>query len=179
MITNLWYGLMFLAALVCQTAVISAWPEPFRFFPLTLVLGVIILHERSLVLGVIWISLAGAILEARGLGSGLAIGSLVAALAAAGLALSVFAKRSFWALLGVGVGSALAFTLCRAGVIVFLAAFREQSLMFGRVLEQGLWVFVLAVIGVIIFGAYLRRLLTWSRDKFVSRGQLYDISFPQ
>lgn len=179
MMTNALYGLMFLITLACQTTVIASWPEPWRFFPLALVIGVIILHERSLVLGAIWIGFSGVVLEWRGLGDGLAIAGLAAAGVGSALALSVFAKRSFWALLGVGGGSALAYVTARFLWLGTLVAVSPYQLTLTRLFEQSLSVVIMAVFGVVIFGAYLRRFLRWSRDKFVSKGQLYDISFPQ
>lgn len=179
MMGNVAYGLLFLLTMLLQTAAIPSLPPPLRLFPLALVIGVVVLHERSLLLGVLWIALAGVILEVRGLGEGLAVAAIVAAGSALALAIFVFAKRSFWALMGVGAGTVLAYVLARVIWLSIIAAFTERSLHVAELFQQGLLTVIVAVIGVFIFGAYIRRFLRWSRDKFVSKGQLYEISFPQ
>lgn len=177
--TNLLSAVFLLLSLVLQSAGLASLPDPWRLFPLTLVLGVIVLHERSLLLGASWIALSGCILELRGLGDGLAFAGIVAAGIAVGLSLSVFAKRSFWALLGIGAGSALGFVLARLLWIGGFALLAASDLHLQAELREASMTVVLAVLGLIFFGAYVRRFLRWSRDKFVSKGQLYDISFPQ
>jgi len=179
MITNALYAVLFIITLALQTGAVASLPEPYRLFPLALVMGVIVLHERSLVLGALWLSLSGFILEARGLGDGLAIAGIVASLAAITLALSVFVKRSFWALLGVGIGTAVTYVVARILWLFVWVIFTRTPVQFGSLIEQSVAVVLLAILGIFIFGAYIRRFLRWSRDKFVSKGQLYDISFPQ
>jgi hypothetical protein len=179
MITNGLYALLFLITLLIQTGGIASLTEPWRLFPLALVMGVIVLHERSLVLGALWIAMSGFVLEARGLGDGLAFAGIVASLTAVSLALAVFAKRSFWALLGVGLGTAVAYVLARLAWLVLWVAFTRVQVQFGTLIEQSVTVVLMTLLGVFIFGAYIRRFLRWSRDKFVSKGQFYDISFPQ
>lgn len=170
------YACLFMVTLVLQTGAVASLPAPYRLFPLLLVVGVIILHERSLVLGTAWLALAGIVLEARGLGDGLAVAGLVSAGVAAGLAVSVFAKRSFWALLGVGGGTAVAYVAARLVWLALWAALTQTSRDFGTLIGQGGVVILLALLGVFLFGAYIRRFLRWGRNKFVSKGQLYDIS---
>lgn len=179
MTVNIVYALLFLGTMVLQTAAVASLPEPYRLFPLALVIGVIVLHERSLVLGSLWIGVSGFILEARGLGEGLAFAGVVAAVAAVVLTLSVFAKRSFWALLGVGMSTAFVYVIARLLWLAVWAMFTQTQIGLGPLFKQGLTLMLLATIGVFIFGAYLRRLLRWTRDKFVSKGQFYDISLPQ
>ena len=179
MMTNIIYAIMFMLTMAVQTGAIASLPEPLRFFPLALVIGVIVLHERSLSLGAAWIVIAGVILEARGLSDGAAIASLVAAVVAVVLAVLVFAKRSFWALLGVGGGTAIAYVVARLGWLTLGLVFTRQSLHLGQIAEQSVTIVLMALLGMVVFGAYIRRFLRWSRDKFVSKGQLYDVSFPQ
>jgi hypothetical protein len=179
MMTNALYAVFFLVTMTLQTGVVASLPEPYRLFPLALVLGVIVLHERSLFLGTLWLAASGFVLEARGLGDGLAWAGLVAAAAAAALALSVFAKRSFWALLGIGGGTAVAYVSARLLWLLVWVAFTREQIHFGNLIEQSFILVGMAIFGVFVFGAYIRRFLRWSRDKFVSKGQLYDVSFPQ
>lgn len=179
MIGNILYAIAFLLAIVVQTAGVTSLPLPLQLFPLALVLGIIILHERSLLLGTIWIALSGVVLQILGLGDGLAIASGAAALAAAGLALSIFAKRSFLALLGVSGGSALVYVTTRILWLGLVAVFTDRSIDINALLHQASLIVFQAVLGVFVFGAYIRRFARWSRDKFVSKAQLYDVSFPQ
>jgi hypothetical protein len=178
MITNLFLAGLFLLSLMLQTGLVASAPSPLHLFPLLLVAGVILLHERSLVLGVLWIATAGITLEALGLGDGLAFAGLVASAAAAGLALLLFAKRSFWALLGVGSGTIGVFLVARLLWLAVLSAFTTHAFAFGSLVSQSLTTFWLGILGIFLFGAYIRRFLRWSRDKFVRKGQTYDISFP-
>ena len=177
--TNFVYGLLFLLTMMLQTGAVASLPAPYRLFPLGLVVGVILLHERSMLLGVLWIVASGFLLEIRGLGDGLAFAAMVAAATATLLALSVFATRSFWALLGIAAGTAVMYVVARllwfAGVVVLT----PEQIHFSVLIEQGLTTILLMMIGAILFGAYIRRFLRWSRDRFVSKGQLYDISLPQ
>lgn len=177
--TNLISAGFLLFSLIVQSAMIASLPDPWRLFPLTLILGVIVLHERSLLLGVSWIALSGCILEIRGLGDGLAFAGFVAAATAAGLSLSVFAKRSFWAMVGIGAGSVVSYVLARLVWIAFVSVFTAEDLRLQTEIHDAVTTAVLALFGLLFFGAYVRRFLRWSRDKFVSKGQLYDISFPQ
>ena len=134
MITNALYAVLFIITLALQTGAVASLPEPYRLFPLALVMGVIVLHERSLVLGALWLSLSGFILEARGLGDGLAIAGIVASLAAITLALSVFVKRSFWALLGVGIGTAVTYVVARILWLFVWVIFTRTPVQFGSCL---------------------------------------------
>ncbi len=172
------YGLLFLVTLALQTGVVVSLPEPYRLFPLALVVGIIVLHERSVVVGAWWILASGFLLEIRGLGDGLMFAGLVAAVVATTLTLPVFAKRSFWALLGVGTAIAVAYIVGRLVWLMFWAIFSDRALNFGSLAQQGLMTILMTIIGVFVFGAYIRRFLGWSRGKFVSKGQSYDISFP-
>jgi hypothetical protein len=178
MISNIFFALLFLLSVVLQAALVASVPAPWHLFPLVLVLGVILLHERSLALGLLWIAASGLVLEARGLGDGLAAASLVATVAAAGLATVLFAKRSFWALLGVGAGTLAAFLLARIGWVAGLSLFTGGRLALGPLVGQSVTTFWLGIVGIFVFGAYLRRFIRWSRDKFVRPGKTYDISFP-
>ncbi|HRH31966.1 MAG TPA: hypothetical protein PLK06_01445 [bacterium] len=179
MMTNLVSAGFLLLALVLQSAGIASLPDPWRLFPLVFVLGVIVLHERSLLLGASWIALSGIILELRGLGDGLAFAAIVAAATAVGLSLSVFAKRSFWALLGIGMGSVFGYVIARFVWLGSFALLTGSNLRLQAEMHEATATIFLAGLGLTFFGAYVRRFLRWSRDKFVSKGQLYDISFPQ
>ena len=63
--TNFVYGLLFLLTMMLQTGAVASLPAPYRLFPLGLVVGVILLHERSMLLGVLWIVASGFLLEIR------------------------------------------------------------------------------------------------------------------
>jgi uncharacterized membrane protein len=65
------------------------------------------------------------------------------------------------------------------GWLTLWLVFTRQSLHLGQIAEQSVTVVLMALLGMVVFGAYIRRFLRWSRDKFVSKGQLYDVSFPQ
>lgn len=177
--TYIVYACLLIVTLALQAGVVTSLPDPYRLFPLALVVGVIVLHERSLMLGALWIAASGFILEMRGLGDGLAFAGLVAAGVAVALTVSVFAKRSFWALLGIGIGTAIAYSLARLLWFVVLILFTRSEEDIADLFEQSLAMILMMIIGVILFGAYIRRFMRWSRNKFVSKGQLYDISLPQ
>lgn len=176
---NLLYGLGFILVLTLQTGAVASLPEPWRFFPLGLIVGVVLLHERSVVLGAVWLSMFGLVLEVRGLGAGLGFAGVCSAAIASALVIGVFAKRSFWALLSVAGITAITFVLARLVWLGGLSILTEQTFGLGELFKQGLSTVLMAIIGIVIFGAYLRRLIKWSRDKFVRKGQLYDISLPQ
>ncbi len=173
-----WYALALWITLTVQTTAVASLSAPLQFFPLALVVGLIVLHERSLSLGVTWIVVSGLILEARGLGSGLGVASCVAGCVAAFLATFIFAQRSFWALLGVAGGSAIAYVLARILWLAMSGVFTGSKLPFGEIAENSLQIVAMIVAGVFVFGAYIRRLIRSMHDRFVSKGQIYEISFP-
>lgn len=179
MIGSAFYGALCLLTVVLQATLIASWPDPLKFFPLTLIAGVIILHERSVLFGTVWISLSAAYLEWHGLGDGYFIAGLVASLTGAGLVLLVFSKRSVWALLGVAVSCATAFVLARVMWLTTLAAITERPAASASELASfSVWTIFLTGFGVFIFGVYIRRFLRWSKAKFMSRGRLYEVSLP-
>ena len=179
MITSGLYSLLLIITLAVQAGLIASLPLPFRLFPLAMVVGIILLHERSVVLGAVWLLMTGVVLEARGLGGGLAIAGATSALVAVLLVNFVFAKRSFWALLGIAAGTSLSFVLARWSWLLLMSMITDQTIQFDHLVRQGLTMVALTVAGVFIFGMYIRRFIRWSRNKFVSKEQLYDISFPQ
>lgn len=176
MTRQLVYACLCIFMIALQASAITSLPEPLRYFPLTLVTGVIILHERSLLTGAVWIFLAGLILEAWGLGVGLTFASLLAAIAAAVLAVFVFAKRSFWALMGVGTGTVVTYVIGRWVWLVGSAALSPKIVNPSHVLTEGLTTIVLAILGTFVFGAYARRFVRWFRDKFMRRLPDYDVA---
>lgn len=174
MMASLAYAAIFLLALIFQLGFVASLPPPWGYFPLMLVIGIIVLQERSVMFGVLWLVTAGLIQEFLGLGPGVFFASLVAAGVATALALLFFAKRSFWALLGVGAGTALAYLSARLIWLIGLQAFISTEVYFTGMLAQGWHTFWLAMLGIFVFGAYLRRLIRWSRHKFVRKDQVYD-----
>lgn len=179
MITNALYGLLLLVALAFQTSVLTSLTDPYRLFPLTLVIGIVIMYERSLILGGIWIIMAGGILDARGLGEGLLVSSVVATLVSAGLIYFVLSKRSFWSLFGVGGGVALAYVVTKLIWSAGLAAFTHERFDLSSSLRQGLMIGVMITLGVFALGVIRRRLLTWSQQRFMRKENLYAISLPE
>ncbi len=177
------YACLCLVTLTFQVTVMASLPEPFRLLSLPLILGIIILHERSLVLGSLWLAVFGLILEFQGLGSGYAFAGLVSAVSALGLAVSVFAKRSLWALLGLAGTTTSIYILSRWLWLVFVGLITNKTLSFNHVgvnLEQGLISISLSVLAVFIFGAYIRRLAKWFGTRFVTQNKPeYEISLPK
>jgi hypothetical protein len=171
-----WYGLAFFLVFLTHLSVISVLPAPLRFFPLSLVAGVIVLHERSLFIGATWIALSGIVYELWGLGAGDLVASCVAAVVAVLLATLVFAKRSFWALLGIGLGTVTSFVVARWLWLAVWAIFSLQTFHLQSVLTDGLTTLWTAVIGTFVFGAYVRRFATWFRVRFVRREPDYEVA---
>ncbi len=170
------YSLACVGVLLIQTGFIHSLPDPWRLFPLFLISGVILLHERSWPLGALWIVMGGIILESRGLGAGLALASAVAAVAATFLVTGVFAKRSGFALIGVMVGTVTAFWLSRFILLFLFNVFTTASHDLASLLGQGIITLLFAVIGSVLLGTFVRRFTRWSRLWFVRRPDIYDPS---
>ena len=169
-------GLGFALALMVQVALIASLPAPWRFFPLLLICGIILLYERLLVIGCIWLVFQGLILELFGLGHGYVVASGATAAVGVGLVEYLFAKRSFWAMLGVALGCTLTFILVRTVWLVIFDLLLRQTGHVSSIFSSDLWVLGFAVSGVFIFGAYIQRSLAWLKRKFMSRGRFYEIS---
>ncbi len=172
------YACAFVLTMSLETAVIASLPEPWRLLPLALVFGILILQERSLVLGAVWIALSGVVLEARGLGHGLAFAGLVAASVGVLLATFLFAKKSFWALLGMSIGTAVTYVIARAIWLSLWFGFKHPEGVGYGLFSHSLTMVMLTIFGVVVCGLYLRRLLRFTHDRFVRKGTTYDISFP-
>lgn len=170
------YSLACLGTLLIQTGFIHSLPDPWRLFPLSLISGVIVLHERSWPLGVLWIAASGIMFESRGLGPGLALASCIAAVVAAFLVTGVFAKRSWFALVGVMVGTVVTFWFSRFSILLLLNIFTPAQYHLGLFLRQGVTTMVFAVIGIVVLGTFVRRFTRWSRWWFVRQPDIYDPS---
>lgn len=162
--------------LLVQTGFISTLPDPWRFFPLFLIAGVIVLQEKSLSLGSVWLASGGLIMEARGLGTGLALAAFAASFVAVFLASGVFAKRSLFALVGVTVSTALVYGGVRLAYLLVLHIFTPIEFSLGSLIAQMLYTALFSLIGAIFIGTYVRRFRDWSRTWFVRRPDSYDTS---
>lgn len=170
------YAGAFFLAVVVQVSVISVLPGVLRLFPLALVSGVIVLHERSLFVGAVWIAMSGFVIELWGLGAGYTLASVVAASVAVILATLVFAKRSFWALLGIGFGAAAGFAVARWLWFAVWAMFSAKQIALLAVLSDGWGIVWTATLGTFVFGAYVRRFAHWFRGRFVRREPEYEVA---
>ncbi len=99
---GIWLALGFVCSSILAVTLIPSLPAPFAYTPLMLILGVIVLHRVSIAHGVVWLLLSG-VLFLHGDNMPLhTMSYIAAAIVGAFFAARTFAKRSVYALLGLG-----------------------------------------------------------------------------
>lgn len=165
----LWFG-----ALV-QASFFASLGSPWAAFPFLLACGITILHERSLVWGVWWLTLAGFLLEWRGLGFGLIVAYAGAAVVTAVLITSVFAKRSLAGLMGVSTVGTVAFLFLRfLGVVVWNLSHAEPWLL-GIAFGEFFFVVVAVPVAVVVLSLIRRRFFRFARER-VTQSSMYEFT---
>lgn len=98
------------ASLLAVTAVPSL-PVPFAYLPLMLMCGILVMNRVSVIHGAIWLVLSGGVLGLTGTAPERLLAYVATAAVGLMLADRVFAKRSVYALLGLGVTMGAVFVL--------------------------------------------------------------------
>ncbi len=167
-------GVLIWVIILVQGSFIHSLSEPFSAFPLLLVWGLVILHERSLVWGTWWLVLAGFLLEIRGLGVGLTVVYALTAVVAVLLIRSVFAKRSLLGLFGVTIISSLAFLVLWLCSTIVVNAWYGEPLLLG-VNPSALLFVLISVPMVVVSVSSFKRRVTNLLHRRVDTPALYDL----
>ncbi len=102
MFTSLILASLFFLSTVLQSSLIHSWPPAWNFFPLHLIIGLIIMHRHNISTGALWFLLT--IIPALwGFHPGSAWSYLAVALVSFLLISRLFTNRSVYALLGLGI----------------------------------------------------------------------------
>lgn len=163
-----WLALTFVLTSLLATTAVPSLPLPFALFPLMLMSGILVMHRLGVVHGAVWLVLAGVVLELVGTAPGRVVAYGLAAIVGVVATERVFAKRSVYALLGLGFTTGAAFVLY-AWAQQLIGSWLNRARTEGMSFIEAIWTLALLTVGLYIgftFAVVLRR---WFEKTFVVR----------
>lgn len=164
----MWLGLGFILASIFATTVVPSLPEPLVFFPLLLVIGIVVMNRVDVVQGAVWLVLSGAVLSATGTMPGRFFATLLATAMSVVLAERVFAKRSVYALLGLGATTGAVYVLVELVRRSIARAFGDENAV-GMDANEAWWTWLLLLCGVYASFVIVVALKQWLGKRFFVR----------
>lgn len=126
---GIWLAIGFICTSIFSATALPSFPVPLAYTPLLLIVGVMVLHRIGIVQGMIWLVLSGTLLL---YGDGMPMRTLAyiaSAVIGAFFAGRTFAKRSVYALLGLGLIVGLVFIATLWFVNATTLFFGQQSIV--------------------------------------------------
>ncbi|MBI1908026.1 hypothetical protein HYS28_01235 [Candidatus Uhrbacteria bacterium] len=160
---------LFLVTAVVAFAGVPSLPYPLAVFPLMLVTGLLVMHRVGVGPGVAWLVIGALVLEVRGITPGWCIPVIATAFLAALLVERVFATRSVYALLGLGLVSGLSAVSLFLALSLLRTAIQGAGPTFGRLLHEGAWTFILLLAGLYVGFVTIVTFRSWVQRTFVVR----------
>lgn len=108
---GVWLAISFVCTSLLAATAVPSLPVPLAFFPLMLGGGILVMNRVNVLHGALWLALSGIVLGVIGTAPGRLSAYIVTAAVGLVLADRVFAKRSVYALLGLGVSMGTVFVL--------------------------------------------------------------------
>ena len=163
-----WLAIGFiLASLLAGTAVPSL-PVPFAYLPLMLMCGILVMNRVNVVHGALWLVLSGVVLGATGIAPGRLLAYIATAIAAFVLAERVFAKRSVYALIGLGASAGLVF-VCVELLHRLVSNLLNSKRVVGMSAGEALWTLMLLLIGLYVGFVVTVMVRRWIGRRFLVR----------
>lgn len=159
-------ALAFGAARSLEMSLVQSFPLPYAVMPVMLIAGIIVLHRVDLVLGIAWLVMMSVLADPWGEGATTVVPFLAAAVAAVPLEQRIFANRSVYALLGMGLS--LQFVVVLTAVIMAAAhGLWSDTALFGHgFLTARIYETIMLLLGLYGGAAAFWRLSQWARRTF-------------
>lgn len=158
---GIWLAIGFILSSTLAVTVIPSLPVPFAYTPLLLAGGIVVMNRVRVSDGALWIVLSGIVLSMYDVAHGRGFSTVCAAIAGMVLAERVFAKRSVYALLGLGATTGGVFVGCewiRHGIAQWLNFSGASGMSFSE--AWWTWFLLLAVVYCAFVGSVtIRRVL--------------------
>lgn len=159
----------FLFTTLTAMTVVPSLPIPFVYTPLMLMTGLLVMHRIGVSPGVAWIVLGALMLEARGITPGWLFPMCMSALLAALLVERVFATRSVYALLGLGLVTGVAAVVLYSIAKLIGGIVSGTPVAFGALLREDVWTLLLLLAGLYIGFTTIVTVREWLQRLFVVR----------
>lgn len=158
----------FFTSLIAVT-VVPSLPAPLAYTPLVMITGLLTMHRVGVGPGVAWLALGGLFLSFTGIAPGAFVPHVVSALVAVLLVERVFATRSVYALLGLGLVTGLCTLVVDLIVQGIGSIFDDAPRSFTGLLSHNLWTLLLLILGLYAGFVIVVAFRTWTRRTFVIR----------
>lgn len=164
----LYLALCFALTMFVALGVIPSLPYPLMYTPLIIITGLLVMQRQSVGSGAAWLFLGSLLLVLDHVAPHFFLPTLIATVVASGFATRVFATRSVYALMGLGLVTGLTFCLS-----AFLGSL--LSLLFiatplpTKLLPNLLAIFLLLQVGLYLGFLAVTTLRSWTLRTFVVR----------
>lgn len=165
---GIWLAVGFIITSLLATTAVPSLPVPFAYLPLMLGGGILVMNRVNVVHGALWLVLSGVVLQAAGTAPGRLVGYAIAALVGYVLAERVFAKRSVYALIGLGLTTGAAFVIFESGHHI-VAAWLNRASDVGMTLREAAWTLLLLVLALYVGFVLAVELRRWVEKTFIVR----------
>lgn len=163
MIQDVALALAFLVTTTIAATIVPSLPLPLAFLPLMLATGLLVMHRVGSIPGALWIVLGAGLVQGIGAVQGELLPACIGAIGGAVLVERVFASRSVYALLGLGLSAGGLVALAAIAGNVFAHLTGAAARNFGSVAGQSAWELLLLVMTLyagFVLTSWLRRVLT-------------------
>lgn len=164
----IYLALTFAFTMFVAQGVVPSLPFPLLYTPLVMITGLLVLQRQGVVVGVAWLVLGSLLLAVDNVAPQILLPSLIATAVAAIFATRVFATRSVYALMGLGLVTGLAFCLSALGGSLLKILFSPNFLP-ASLLPNLLATFILLQVGLYLGFVVSTSLRSWTLRTFVVR----------
>lgn len=165
---GLWLALSFILASIIATTAMHSLPEPLVFLPLMLAGGIVVMNRIGVVQGALWLVLSSIVLASAGTLPGRLVTTLIATAMGVILAERVFAKRSVYALLGLGATTGAVYVVLGLTHRAIARMFNDVS-MVGMGVREAWWTWLLLMISVYAAFVVTVAITQWLGKRFLVR----------
>ncbi|MEK7459011.1 MAG: hypothetical protein AAB663_01250 [Patescibacteria group bacterium] len=165
---GLWLALSFILASIIATTAIPSLPEPFVFLPIMLAGGIVVMNRIGVVQGTLWLVLSSVVLATAGTSSGRVVTTLIATAVGVVLAERVFAKRSVYALLGLGATTGAVYVVLGLAHRVVARMLDDVSAV-GMNVREAWWTWLLLMFSVYAAFVVAVAVTQWLGKRFLVR----------
>lgn len=159
----------FLLTSLTAMTIVPSLPLPLAYTPLILITGLLVMHRVGVGPGIAWIVVGALILEVRGITPGHILPLTVAAGIAFMLVERVFATRSVYALLGLGLVTGLTSVIVYSMVQLVNGMINEMPVSLSSLIQQSLWLLILLEVGLYLSFTGIVTIRSSMRNIFMMR----------
>lgn len=163
-----WLAMGFICASLLAATAVPSLPVPFAYLPLMLMCGILVMNRVNVIHGAIWLVLSGVVLGVLGTAPERLLAYIVTAAVGLVLADRVFAKRSVYALLGLGVSMGVVFVLWE-WLHRVIARLLNPERVVGMSGGEAWWTFVLLLGGLYVGFVVTVMFRHWVGKRFLVR----------